>query len=123
MDQSTATIVATPNSASVNPTLRSRTTDWSTARVRPKMLYSPVWASDSGAGGVRDCTPRRRAGVRISISADAASIISYWGDGITVSSEMLDGRWEAGDGERPISHLPAPISSHLDTKTARSVLS
>jgi hypothetical protein len=40
---------------SVKPTCRSRTIAESTERVSPKMLYSPVWASDSEATGVRDC--------------------------------------------------------------------
>src|SRR5689334_16501205 len=63
MEYNTATIVATPNSRSVKLTCRSRTTAWSAARVRPKMLYSPVWASASGAGGVRGPTePGRERG-------------------------------------------------------------
>src|SRR6476620_1409625 len=46
--------VATPNNTRVNPTCRSRSTVWSAADVRPKMLYSAVFASASGEFGTRD---------------------------------------------------------------------
>src|SRR6185503_6565425 len=51
MEYRTAMIVAMPNSASVNPICRSRTTAWSAVRVSPRMLYSAVCASVS-VGGV-----------------------------------------------------------------------
>src|SRR5678816_2079660 len=45
--------VATPNNTSVNPIWRSRMTDWSSVRVKPRMLYSPVCASASVGGVMR----------------------------------------------------------------------
>src|SRR5690242_12653717 len=51
---SPAMSVATPNRMSVKPIRRSRITDSSTARARPKMLYSLVRAiASAGAGAVR----------------------------------------------------------------------
>ena len=47
-------MVATPNNTSVKPIWRSRITDWSSVRVNPRMLYSPVCASASVGGVMRD---------------------------------------------------------------------
>src|SRR5512143_2986638 len=90
-------IVATPNRISVNPTCRSRTIAESTDRVRPKMLYSPVWASDSEATGVRDCESGRPGDdLRISTSESGDADISvartrwlyhYWNRAPEVSSQ------------------------------------
>src|SRR5436309_703983 len=71
MEYRTAMIVATPNSISVKLTCRSRTTDWSTALVRPKMLYSPVWASASDGISVWENAPDRvRDGVGVGPEQD-----------------------------------------------------
>src|ERR1044071_10189612 len=54
MEDSTAMMVAKPNNTSVNPIWRSRITDWSSVRVSPRMLYSPVCAIVSVGGVMRD---------------------------------------------------------------------